>query len=147
LLNNDLHRGVLQLIADLNKLYQSEPALYQFPFSDKGFEWVDYSDRENSVIVFMRKAEDSKEALIVVCNFTPEVRSQYRIGVPARGTWKEIFNSDDLKYCGSGQLNLGLLRTPPVKYHGKDYSLTVTLPPLGIALFKLNEEQTEFELE
>ncbi len=146
LLDYNLHKGVLQLITDLNALYKEEPALYQFSFSDRGFEWVDYSDRENSVIVFLRKGEDSKETLVVVCNFTPEVRTQYRIGVPVRGTWKEIFNSDNLKYGGSGQLNLGLVHTPPVKYHGKDYSLAVTLPPLGISIFKLNEEQTEFEL-
>jgi 1,4-alpha-glucan branching enzyme len=147
LLDYDFHKGVLQLIADLNALYKSEPALYQFSFSDRGFEWVDYSDRENSVIVFLRKGEDSKDALVVVCNFTPEVRTQYRIGVPVRGTWKEVFSSDNLKYGGSGQLNLGLVHTPPVKYHGKDYSLAITLPPLGISIFKLNEEQTEFELE
>ena len=147
LLEYDLHKGVLKLITDLNAFYKSEPALYQFSFSDRGFEWVDYSDRENSVIVFLRKGEDSKDTLVVVCNFTPEVRTQYRIGVPVRGTWKEVFNSDDFKYGGSGQLNLGLIRTPPVKYHGKDYSLVVALPPLGISIFKLNEEQTEFELE
>jgi 1,4-alpha-glucan branching enzyme len=147
LLDYSLHQGVLHLISDLNAFYKSEPALFQFPFSDRGFEWVDYSDRENSVIVFLRKGEDSKDTLVVVCNFTPEVRTQYRIGVPVRGTWKEIFNSDNLKYAGSGQLNLGLLHTPPVKYHGKDYSLVVTLPPLGMSIFKLNEEQTEFDLE
>jgi len=147
LLDYDFHKGVLQLIADLNAFYKIEPALYQFQFSDRGFEWVDYSDRENSVIVFLRKGEDSKDTLVVVCNFTPELRTQYRIGVPVRGTWKEVFNSDNLKYGGSGQLNLSLLHTPPVKYHGKDYSLAVTLPPLGISIFKLNEEQTEFELE
>src|SRR6267154_1350945 len=144
LLDHDLHKGILQLITDLNALYKSEPALYQFSFSDRGFEWVDYSDRENSVMVFMRKGEESKDALVVVCNFTPEVRTQYRVGVPVRGTWKEVFSSDNLKYGGSGQLNIGLLHTPPVKYHGKDYSLAITLPPLGISVFKLNEEQTEF---
>ena len=147
LLDYDLHKGILQLISDLNALYKSEPALYQFSFSDLGFEWVDYSDRENSVMVFMRKGEESKDALVVVCNFTPEVRTQYRIGVPVRGTWKEVFNSDNLRYGGSGQLNIGLVHTPPVKYHGKDYSLVVTLPPLGVSIFKLNEEQTAFELE
>jgi 1,4-alpha-glucan branching enzyme len=147
LLDYDMHKGVLRLISDLNSFYKSEPALYEFAFSDRGFEWIDYSDRENSVIVFMRKGEDSKDSLIVVCNFTPEVRTQYRIGVPVRGTWKEVFNSDDSKYGGSGQLNDGLQRTLPVKYHNKDYSLAVSLPPLGISIFKLHEEQTEFELE
>ncbi|MBS1488753.1 MAG: 1,4-alpha-glucan branching protein GlgB [Bacteroidetes bacterium] len=147
LLDHDLHRGVLRLIQDLNQFYKSEPALYHFPFSDRGFEWVDYSDRENSVIVFMRKSEDPAESLLVACNFTPEVRHQYRLGVPTRGSWKEVFNSDDLKYGGSGQLNTGLQFTSPVKYHNKDYSLCITLPPLAISVMKLHEEKNEFELE
>jgi len=66
--------------------------------------------------------------------------------VPIRGSWKEVFNSDDLKYNGSGVLNQGLLMTKPVKYHNKSYSFTVTIPPLAVAVFKLNEEEAEFEL-
>jgi len=141
------HQNILTLIKDLNQLYKSEPACYELQFSDKGFEWVDYSDHENSVMVFMRKGEKREDALIVVCNFTPEPRSLYRIGVPFRGTWNEIFNSDDVKYGGSGVLNQGLLYTTPVKYHHKDYSVSVSLPPLGIIVLKLKEEKAEFEIE
>jgi 1,4-alpha-glucan branching enzyme len=147
LLEYDYHKGVLNLIKDLNTFYKSEPALYKYSFTEQGFEWVDYSDSENSVMIFMRKAAAAKDSLIVVCNFTPELRTQYRIGVPVRGTWKEVFNSDDVKYCGGGNLNPGLQQTSPVKYHGKDYSLSLTLPPLGISVFKLNEELTEFQLK
>jgi 1,4-alpha-glucan branching enzyme len=147
LLNYDLHKGVLNLMRDLNAFYKAQPALYQFSFSERGFEWVDYSDSENSVMIFMRKGEMKEDALIVVCNFTPEVRHQYRIGVPFRGTWKEVFSSDDLKYGGSGVLNVGLQYTSPVKYHGKDYSVALQLPPLGITVLKLNEELSEFELD
>jgi 1,4-alpha-glucan branching enzyme len=132
---------------DLNKFYKTEPALYQYQFSERGFEWVDYSDQENSVMIFMRKGEMKEDSLIVICNFTPEVRHQYRVGVPFRGTWKEIFNSDDLKYGGSGALNHGLQYTSPVKYHGKDYSVALQLPPLAISVLKLNEELSEFELD
>jgi len=146
LLDYPYHHGMLQLVKDLNHFYREQPALYQFPFSEQGFEWVDYSDRENSVIIFMRKGLEEHDALMVICNFTPEVRTAYRVGVPVRGTWKEVFNSDDLKYGGSGQLNVGLLHTTPVKYHGKDYSLSLTLPPLAISVFRLHEEQTEFAL-
>lgn len=141
------HQGILKLIKDLNKLYKTEKALYEFAFDNKGFEWSDYSDRENSVIVYIRKTEVKEELLLIVCNFTPETRSLYRIGVPYRGTWKEIFNSDDLKYNGSGVMNPGVLNTTPVKYHGKDYSIAITLPPLGMTIFKLDKEQAEFELE
>jgi 1,4-alpha-glucan branching enzyme len=141
------HQGIHKIIKDLNQLYKSEPALYEFSFEEKGFEWIDYSDRENSVMVFMRKGEKREDALIMVCNFTPETRSLYRIGVPFRGTWTELFNSDDLKYGGSGVLNSGLLYTTPVKYHNKDYSVSITLPPLGISILKLKEEIAVFDIE
>jgi 1,4-alpha-glucan branching enzyme len=147
LLQYGVHKGVLELIKDLNKLYKSERALYHFPFEERGFEWVDYSDRENSIIVYMRKSDNLHDTVVVVCNFTPEVRTQYRIGVPHRGQWKEIFSSDDLKYGGSGALNIGILNTAPVRYHGKDYSVSITLPPLGISVIKLSQEIAEFELE
>lgn len=147
LLDYGPHQGVLTLIKDLNTLYKTEPACYQFPFDNRGFEWVDYSDQENSVIIYMRKGEKREDALMVVCNFTPETRQLYRIGVPFRGTYHEVFNSDDLKYGGSGVLNQGLLYTTPVKYHGKDYSVPITLPPLAISVIKLVEEKAEFDLE
>jgi 1,4-alpha-glucan branching enzyme len=147
LLDYGPHRGVHTLIKDLNHLYKTEPACYELSFSDKGFEWIDYSDRENSVMAFMRKGEKREDALIVICNFTPEARQLYRIGVPFRGNWNEIFNSDDPDYGGSGVLNHGLLHTTPVKYHNKDYSVSVTLPPLGISILKLKEEIAEFEIE
>ncbi len=146
LLNYDLHRGVKQTITDLNALYKSELALYQYPFDDHGFEWMDYSDRENSVIIYMRKSDRKEDNLVVICNFTPAVREHYRIGVPIRGTWKEVFNSDDNKFGGSGVNNSGLIATSPVKYHGKDYSFTITLPPLGCLVLKLNEEEAQFEI-
>ena len=146
LLDYDLHRGVKQTITDLNALYKSELSLYQYPYDDRGFEWVDYSDRENSVIVYLRKSDKKEDNLVVICNFTPAVREHYRIGVPTRGTWKEIFNSDDGKYGGSGVSNSGLIATSPVKYHGKDYSFTIELPPLGCLVLKLNEEEAQFEI-
>lgn len=141
------HQGMLKTIKALNDLYKTETALYQYPFDGKGFEWSDYSDRENSVIVYMRKSDEKKDLLMVVCNFTPETRQHYRIGVPHRGTWKEVFNSDAADFAGSGVGNAGLLHTSPVKYHQKDYSVSVTLPPLACIVLKLNEEVAEFEIE
>ena len=139
LLDHDFHKGILNLIRDLNALYKSEPALYHYQFSHKGFEWVDYSDRDNSVIILTRKSENPLDALIVVANFTPEVRSNYRFGVPHHGIWQEIFNSDNQKYGGSGQLNGGELQTVQEHSHGKDYTLSLTTPPLSISVFKLSK--------
>ena len=120
--------------------------MYEFQFDDKGFEWLDYSDRENSVMLYMRKGWRSHDTLVIACNFTPAVRHDYRVGIPTKGTWKEIFNSDNIKYGGSGVLNQGLFATKPVKYHGRDYSFAITLPPLGVTILKLNEEEAGFTL-
>lgn len=146
LLNYDVHKGIQKLVRDLNQLYRSEPALYQCQFEQKGFSWVDYDDRENCVMVFQRQADGKENVLIIVCNFTPETRRHYHVGVPYRGNWKEVFNSDQKKYAGSGVLNEGTLLTSPVKYHGRDYSISLTLPPLGISILRLEKEISEFDL-
>jgi len=146
LLDYPFHRGVQRLMQDINAFYKKEAALYHFAFDARGFEWIDYSDRENSVMVFMRKSNQPADALVVVCNFTPEVRHQYRVGVPMRGVWQEAFNSDKTEYCGTGVLNQGALHTQPVGFHGRDYSISLTLPPLAISILKIKEQDGEFAL-
>jgi 1,4-alpha-glucan branching enzyme len=146
LLQYPLHQGVQRLVADLNRLYRTEPALHRYQFEARGFQWIDYSDTMNSVIAYQRLADTSADLLVILCNFTPEVRHNYRVGVPCRGLWKEVFNSDYTKYGGSGVLNRGLLMTQPVKFHGRDYSISITLPPLGVVVFKLERELGEFEI-
>ena len=147
LLNYEIHRGIQTLIKDLNQFYKDEKALFQYAFDHRGFQWVDYSDQANSVIVYQRSSDKKEDLLVVICNFTPVPRHHYRIGVPFRGQWKEVFNSDHTKYHGSGVLNEGLLTTSPVKYHGKDFSVVLTLPPLGVCILKLEKEMNEFQLE
>lgn len=147
LLQYSPHQGILNCVRALNQLYRDEPALYQYSFDARGFSWVDYSDRQNSVIIYKRLSDKPEETLVVMANFTPEPRQHYRLGVPARGEWREIFNSDNHGYGGSGVLNQGILHTSPVKYHGHDYSLSVTVPPLAIIVLKLEREVSEFELE
>lgn len=147
LLQYPLHKGVSQLIHDLNAFYRREPALYHYAFDQRGFQWVDYADQENSVVIFQRKSDKKEDTLIVICNFTPEARQHYRIGAPYRGQWKEVFSSDHVSYGGSNVVNHGLMPTTPVKYHGNDYSFAITLPPLGISVVKLEREVTEFDLE
>ena len=146
LLQHNVHAGVQNLVRDLNAFYKSHAALYKHQFEHSGFQWIDYSDSESSVMAFQRNGDSKDELLVVVCNFTPEVRHHYRVGVPYRGTWIEIFNTDDQKYAGSGLLNVGSAMTSPVKYHGRDYSISLTLPPLGVSVWKLEKEVAEFEL-
>lgn len=147
LLEHGPHAGIKTFMQELNVHYKSEPALYHYSFDQRGFEWIDYSDSENSVMAYQRKSDKKEDLLIVVCNFTPEARQHYRIGVPFRGKWREVFNTDNLKYGGSGVLNMGDLPTSPIKYHHQDYSVSLTLPPLGMIVLKLYKEDNEFELE
>ena len=135
LLDRPLHRGILTLIKMLNKLYREEPALYRFGFEQRGFEWIDYADRENSVIAFRRLSDKPEEQLVVVLNFTPVVRNQYRIGVPAPGVWNQIFCSDAIEFGGSGISNDSCATTEdPI--HGQAQSVALTLPPLAVSVFK-----------
>jgi 1,4-alpha-glucan branching enzyme len=127
------HAGVQKWVRDLNRFYRKTPALFELDFSPDGFTWVDCSDAEASVIAFLRKDRGGK-AVLVVCNFTPVVRENYRIGVPHGGLWRERLNSDAREYGGSGQGNLGGLEAAPLGAHGHYHSLSLRLPPLG-ALF------------
>lgn len=136
LVQQGYHQGVKKLIADLNELYRNEPALYELQFEPDGFEWVDYSDRQNSVIVYQRKADKPEDLLLVVCNFTPLVHHNYRIGAARQGGWKEIFNSDSHRYGGSGVVNNSIIYTQDIPCHGKSYSLSITLPPLAAIVLK-----------
>jgi len=130
------HSGVQRWVSDLNRLYRSQPALHQADFSPAGFEWIDCNDVENSVVSLIRKGHDAKDIVLVVCNFTPVTRFGYRVGVPIPGYWKELLNSDAKEYGGSGQGNLGGMEAEPVPFHGRPYSLNITLPPLAALFFK-----------
>jgi 1,4-alpha-glucan branching enzyme len=124
------HEGVRRLVADLADLYRSRPALHELDLSPDGFEWIDASDREASVISFLRKDRSGRPVLFVA-NFTPVPRHRYRIGVPAGGWWTELLNTDAEVYGGSGQGNYGGLEADGVAMHGREHSLSLVVPPLG----------------
>jgi len=134
--NNPANQGVQRLLKDLNAFYKAQPALYEYNFSWEGFEWIDYQDATNSVFAWIRKGKDPANDLIFVANFTPVVRDNYRIGVSKRGSYQEIFNSDDLKYGGSNVKNVEDLETYPIPKHGRTHSIPLTLPPLGVVVLK-----------
>jgi 1,4-alpha-glucan branching enzyme len=131
-----LHRGLQRWVRDLNTFYRAEPAFHELDCEPGGFEWIDCNDSEQSVISLMRKGKSPTERMIVVCNFTPVPRHNYRVGAPQGGRWDEVLNSDAPLYGGSGQGNLGGVNAAPVSCHGRDYMLTVTVPPLGMVVFK-----------
>ncbi|MFI3220898.1 MAG: 1,4-alpha-glucan branching protein GlgB [Methylococcales bacterium] len=128
------HRGVQTLVKDLNQLYKTESALYQHDFDHQGFEWIDCCDVQQSIISYRRKHGD--EELLVILNFTPVVRENYRIGVPKAGHYKEIFNSDSSYYDGSN-IGSGIIVSEPKEWMGQLNSINLTLPPLGGVILKL----------
>ncbi|HSF40900.1 MAG TPA: 1,4-alpha-glucan branching protein GlgB [Thermoanaerobaculia bacterium] len=136
LLDDPAHAGISRWLEDLNRLYREEPALHELDCSPEGFEWIDGSDAENCVLVFLRKGTKPSRAIVIAFNFTPVIRENYRFGVPGGGHWKEILNSDAPQYGGSGQGNLGGVDAVPIPMHGRTHSLTVTLPPLGVIFFQ-----------
>ena len=136
LLDREEHRGLQKYVRDLNALYVSEPALHEVDFAPAGFEWIDFRDTENSVVSFIRRAEDRDDYVVVVCNFTPVPRKGYRIGVPEKCFYREILNSDSQVYWGSNVGNMGGVVSDPVPWHGKACSMKIVMPPLAIAIFK-----------
>ena len=129
------HSGMQRWVCDLNALYRAEPALHQVDFDSSGFEWVDHSDAEDSVISFLRVPRNGAPVL-AVCNFTPLPRPNYLVGVPRDGYWRELLNSDAPLYGGSGIGNFGGVEAAPVPAQGRLHSLPLTLPPLAIVLLK-----------
>ena len=132
LLEWGLHKGLQKWVKDLNRLYRTEPALHQLDFSADGFEWIDLNDWENSTIAFLRKDGTDSGDVLVLCNFTPVPRENYRVGVPHRGYWKELLNSDSTDYGGSGWGNFGGLQSEDQPSHGLAHSLSLSLPPLSV---------------
>ena len=136
LLQNPLHHSLQRWVSDLNRLYRSEPALYEHDIDPAGFEWVDCNDADSSVISLLRKGATTHDLVLVACNFTPVPRTNYRIGVPRGGYWQEVLNSDASLYGGGGWGNLGGMDAAPVPLHGRSHSLTLTLPALSALFFR-----------
>ncbi|HEY0244759.1 MAG TPA: 1,4-alpha-glucan branching protein GlgB [Mucilaginibacter sp.] len=130
------HQGMAAAVKALNHLYRSEPALYEKGFDYTGFEWIDGGNANDSILVYTRKGYDAKNDLVVVLNMTPVVRHDFRIGVPAGGEWKEVFNSDAKDFWGSGVINAGVSHTEVVNWHGRENSIKITVPPLAAVVFK-----------
>jgi len=137
------HQTLRRCVSQLNALYRSESALYSQDFSEEGFEWIDCSDSRHSVVSFIRRAKDGEDFIVVVCNFTPQPHSHYRIGVPEQGYYREIFNSDARDFNGSNMGNLGGKWSEDWSYHGHPVSLDLTLPPLAVIALKLDRQRTE----
>ncbi|QDK82224.1 1,4-alpha-glucan branching protein GlgB [Spirosoma sp. KCTC 42546] len=137
LLEHGPHKGMAACVKALNKLYKSEPALYERSFSPDGFEWIDTTDRENTVVTYCRNGNNPEDSLLIVLNMTPIPRSNYRIGVPSAGSYQEVFNSDATEFYGSGVANTSPIASEEATWHGRSQSIQVNVPPLGAVVLKI----------
>jgi 1,4-alpha-glucan branching enzyme len=131
-----VHYGMQNWVEQLNRLYAQEPGLHDYDTDPQGFEWIDCNDNAASTISLLRKSRSPRQNIVVVCNFTPIPRLDYRLGVPAAGYWRELLNSDGKEYGGSGMGNAGGVMAEEQPVHGRPFSLKLTLPPLGALFLK-----------
>ena len=140
LLEQSEHEGVRALVRDLNRIYRELPALHECDCEAAGFEWVEMNDAERSVLAFLRLGSNRSRPVLVVCNFTPVPRNNYRVGVPRGGYWRERINTDSIYYGGSGMGNLGGANGEDVAWHGQPHSVKITLPPLSTLVFEADAQ-------
>ncbi len=135
LLDNDLNKQMKHYVKSLNNLYKDNKALYELDYNTEGFEWINNISAEESILSFLRKTKNDEETLLVVCNFTPVIHADYKVGVPFRGKYKEIFNSDSVEFGGTGNVNSRLKQSKEVEVDERDNSISITVPPLGMTIF------------
>jgi 1,4-alpha-glucan branching enzyme len=139
LLDFPQNAGIQRWVTDLNRLYHTEPVLHATDFLPSGFEWIDANDAVNNTLSFMRRGHGDRDVIVAVFNFSPVPRYNYRVGVPVRGFWRELLNSDGTDYYGSGVGNYGGVSTSPIPSHGRVQSINLTLPPLAVLFLKPGE--------
>ena len=139
LLDYEKHRQLNHFFAEANKFYRDVPAMHENDYDWNGFQWIALDDYQHSVIAFRRIAYDGSE-IICVCNFQPVTREKYRVGVPVYGIYEEVFNSESEEFGGCGIVNSGDIKSKKVKDHELNYSIEITLPPLGVMYYKLKKE-------
>jgi 1,4-alpha-glucan branching enzyme len=131
LLQYPYQSGLQRCVADLHRVYRSNPALYEVDFEWQGFQWLESHDNENSVFAFLRRGHDMGQMLVVVCNFTPMPRIEYHVGVPTGGPWTEVLNTDSSLYAGGNIGNGGQVWATDEPWAGQPHCITLTIPPLG----------------
>jgi 1,4-alpha-glucan branching enzyme len=135
LLDQKLNKGIQEIVKQLNAIYKRETSLFNNNYVQSGFEWIDYSDNENTILAYIRKGE--KESVVVILNFSPVVRNDYRVGMPSKGLYKEIFNSDAEVFGGGNVVNRKAIKAEKIKMHNREWSCSLTIPPLAGIVLKL----------
>lgn len=145
LLDYAMHEKLQHYVKTLNRLYLQEPSLWLYDHDWRGFEWIDPHNYQQSIITYLRKGLEPDDFILIICNFTPVVYEDYRIGVPSKGQYIELLNSDMDCFGGSGQSNLDLLTVDDLPWHNQPYSLQLKLPPLAVLFLKLKKVSTASE--
>lgn len=135
------NRKLMDCVTELNRLYRTEPALHELDYTPDGFEWINNISADECIVVYVRKASNGDE-LLVAANFTPVQRDKYKVGVPHMGKYKEIFNSDDEKYGGSGAVNRRVIPSRKDECDGREDSIRLTVPPMGVTILRYTEADT-----
>ena len=130
-----MYKGMQNCVRDLNLMYKGNPAFYEIDFDYRGFEWIEHSNADDSIISYIRRGYDPADFMIVICNFTPVVRN-HKMGVPEKCKYQEIFNSDDKNYWGSGVKNEWLIEAHDGEWDSKPYNIDITVPPLSTIVIK-----------
>ena len=142
LVEKPIHKGVQLLIEDLNKLYAKHPALFEADSDPSGFSWIEVDNAAENIVAFLRTAPSTGKEIICVSNFSPLIRENHRIGLPRKGSYKQILNTDNEKYCGGGFGIVKSIRAEKTPWHGMEYSAAITLPPLGTLWFEAPVRKT-----
>jgi 1,4-alpha-glucan branching enzyme len=130
------HHGLMRMVADCNRLYRHEPALWERDFGNEGFSWIDFRDYDSSIVSFFRTGKEWHNILVYICNFTPTVREYYKVGVPHGGYYQQVFNTDSKDYGGAGYCAIPGATAVPEPWQDQPHSITLTLPPLSVLVFK-----------
>ncbi len=142
LLDHQYHQGIKAWVRQLNQFYRNCPTLFRKQFSPEGFEWIDHTDHARTVLSYLRKGSEGDPPLVVVCNFTPQVREAYGMGVPQEGVWREVLNSDDAAFGGSGHYRNGDVKAIEQEWNGRPWHIKITLPALAVLAFERVTDET-----
>jgi 1,4-alpha-glucan branching enzyme len=141
--NFDMHKKTQVFFKEINKFYKKNKALWELDYDSFGFEWIDADNSNQSIFVFMRRSSNVEDTLIFICNFTPVVYYDFKVGVPYNANYKEIFNTDSKLFGGSNQLNEESIASKEIKYHNNPYSISIKVPPMATSIFKISEINDE----
>lgn len=135
----ETHKKTQNYFKELNEFYKENKALWELDYDEKGFQWIDADNNKQSILTFIRKGRDEKDTLIFICNFTPIVYYDFEVGVPYLADYKEVFNTDEVKYGGSGQVIEGTLVADNLESHSQPYSIKIKVPPMGVSVIAIDK--------